>query len=266
MEFVWSGVLGFVGGVGITVAAHLTCKPWGFVGGVIAGGLACLPFVWFKNRKRQTASISALLGSAVTSGIFITQLYPTYKAFGAFLASLSIFHFSEYLVTALYNSSTLNFDSFLLNHSYAYGIAMTAALVEYGVRARFFPQYLTFDAPFIVGLVLVITGDLFRKIAMITAANNFKHLVQTKKRDDHALVTHGIYSVVRHPAYAGWFWWSVGSQILLGNVFCTIGFAAASFVFFKDRLDEEEYFLIRFFGRDYVDYKEKVWSGVPFIS
>lgn len=43
------------------------------------------------------------------------------------------------------------------------------------------------------GLALVILGDGFRKLAMITAANNFNHIVAVEKKEDHKLVTHGIY-------------------------------------------------------------------------
>ena len=36
-----------------------------------------------------------------------------------------------------------------------------------------------------VGAVLVIAGDLARKVAIITAAENFDHLVQSEKADNH---------------------------------------------------------------------------------
>ena len=36
-----------------------------------------------------------------------------------------------------------------------------------------------------VGGVMIIAGDLTRKIAIITAAENFDHLVQSKKAADH---------------------------------------------------------------------------------
>ena len=49
--------------------------------------------------------------------------------------------------------------------------------------------------------------------------------VAEKKKEDHVLVTSGIYSLVRHPGYFGWFWWSVGTQILMFNPICAVGFA-----------------------------------------
>jgi protein-S-isoprenylcysteine O-methyltransferase len=41
---------------------------------------------------------------------------------------------------------------------------------------------------------MVICGQVLRSAAMITAANNFNHLVQYKKADSHRLVTVGVYS------------------------------------------------------------------------
>ena len=49
------------------------------------------------------------------------------------------------------------------------------------------------------------------------------------------LVTHGIYSLSRHPSYAGWFYWSIGTQLLMCNPVCTLGYAYASWKFFEER-------------------------------
>jgi len=40
----------------------------------------------------------------------------------------------------------------------------------------------------------------------------------------------------------------------------------ASWRFFKVRIDEEEVYLLNFFGMDYVDYQQKVGTGLPFIK
>jgi protein-S-isoprenylcysteine O-methyltransferase len=45
-----------------------------------------------------------------------------------------------------------------------------------------------------LGAIMVIGGQVLRSAAMITAANNFNHLVQYKKADSHKLVTVGVYS------------------------------------------------------------------------
>lgn len=65
-----------------------------------------------------------------------------------------------------------------------------------------------------VGLLMVIFGDCLRKAAMLTAGSNFNHIVQNEKSDTHTLVTSGVYGWFRHPSYVGWFYWSIGTQVL----------------------------------------------------
>ncbi len=48
---------------------------------------------------------------------------------------------------------------------------------------------------------------------MLTAGRSFNHYIQTTKADDHILVTNGVYAWSRHPAYVGWFYWSLGTQV-----------------------------------------------------
>ncbi len=70
----------------------------------------------------------------------------------------------------------------------------------------------------IFGVILILTGEALRKGAMFNAQNNFNHYVQHVKEEGHELVTHGLYSICRHPSYVGWFYWSVGTQVrLIGN-------------------------------------------------
>lgn len=69
----------------------------------------------------------------------------------------------------------------------------------------------------VIGLLLCIMGEILRKSAMLTASTNFNHIVQTVKERDHELVTHGVYSICRHPSYVGWFYWSIGTQVVALN-------------------------------------------------
>lgn len=101
---------------------------------------------------------------------------------------------------------------------------------------------------------------------MLTAGSNFNHIVQNEKSETHTLVTSGVYSWFRHPSYVGWFYWSIGTQVLLCNPVCLVGYTLASWRFFRERVEEEEFSLIHFFGQEYVDYKRNVPTGLPFIS
>lgn len=109
----------------------------------------------------------------------------------------------------------------------------------------------------ILGTVICLLGEMIRKGAMFTAWNNFTHLVRDRKVEGHILITHGLYSICRHPGYAGWFWWSVGTQIILVNPICLVGYAVASskynlifhFIFLTQnvKFNLVSYFIIIFF-------------------
>jgi len=112
---------------------------------------------------------------------------------------------------------------------------------------------------------LVFGGQFIRSLSMYTAGSNFHHGIRYKKTANHELITYGIYTHLRHPAYFGWFWWSVGTQILLRNPISVICYALASWMFFHFRIREEEKTLIHIFGDDYIRYQKRTYIGIPFI-
>ncbi|XP_064154021.1 protein-S-isoprenylcysteine O-methyltransferase isoform X3 [Anguilla rostrata] len=183
-----------------------------------------------------------------------------------YMSSLSFFHYSEYLVTAIINPRSLSLDSFLLNHSVEYTVAAVSSWVEFTVEKLLIPDLKQLRWLSFVGLLMVLFGEGLRKSAMLTAGSNFNHIVQNEKAQSHVLVTSGVYSCCRHPSYVGWFCWSVGTQVMLCNPVCVLAYALASWRFFRDRIEEEEISLIHFFGDEYVEYKRKVRSGLPFIQ
>lgn len=207
---------------------------------------------------------SILLGLIWSIGFKLAYQGPPHLAlFGVYIAILSLFHFSEYFVTSLTNISTLSTESFLLNHSEAYVFAIGASFVEYFIEAYYFHSFKRFNVISLLGFMLCLFGEMIRKLAMFTAGENFSHIIRTNKSPDHRLVTHGIYSYLRHPSYAGWMYWAVGTQLLALNPLCTLLFAITSYRFFKDRIEYEEETLVHFFGRDYVNYKRKVPLWMP---
>lgn len=111
-----------------------------------------------------------------------------------------------------YSPDKLSTDSFLLNHSPEYQIAAVASWAEFVLEWWLFPQMKNILLLSFLGLLTMVGGEILRKLAMITAESNFTHLIQTRKEKGHVLVTHGIYSLCRHPGYAGWFWWSIGKK------------------------------------------------------
>ena len=74
------------------------------------------------------------------------------------------------------------------------------------------------------------------------------------------------YRYLRHPSYFGWFYWSVGTQLVLCNPLCTIAYAAAAWHFFNSRIPYEEELLVRFYGDQYTRYAKSTIIGIPAIA
>nr|SVE75991.1 EOG090X0CFU [Daphnia hispanica] len=209
---------------------------------------------------------SILLGIGQAFGITVTFFCnANHLSLGWYISVMSFFHFSEFVVTSIIRPQNLTPESFLLNHSKAYGLAAFISWVEYGIELWLFPGLKKSYWISGIGLFLCIGGEIVRKTAMLTAFHNFDHLIRTQREEHHQLVTTGIYSLCRHPSYVGWFYWSIGTQIILCNPVCSVAYLVASWRFFYERVYEEEVTLLHFFGKEYAIYQSKVPTGLPFI-
>lgn len=191
------------------------------------------------------------------------------RAWCLWAAALAAFHLLEFLLTARARPAAVSAESFLLNHSRAYHAALLAAVLEFALwralapEARLSPAAARVSA---AGLLLVALGQAVRAVAMWQCGPNFTHLVASQRAPGHELVRRGVYSVLRHPAYFGWFWWSVGTQLLLMNPVCAVLYAWASWRFFADRVPHEELTLLDFFGEEYADYAASTVIGIPGVE
>lgn len=210
-----------------------------------------------------TSYVLGLLGAA---SLIPAVLEPALAHWSAYAFVLVFFHELEYLLTAAYRPDTLSFDNFLLNHSRAYGIATLACWAEFWLEWWLLPRSWTQpNALSVVGAVAMLVALYVRALAMRTAGQNFSHLIEESKRPEHDLVQHGVYRYLRHPAYFGFFWFSVSTQLLLLNPVCALLYAYASWSFFADRIPYEEALLHGFFPEKYAAYCKRTMVGIPFI-
>ena len=129
------------------------------------------------------------------------------------------------------------YSAFLLQNGFEYVAAHIFGVLEYMLEcASTRPAWKHTQFIQCVGLALILTGQLLRSFAMIHASTNFSHALAHTKREDHTLVTTGVYALARHPSYAGFFWWALGTQIFLGNPVATVGFAVLLTRFFAHRI------------------------------
>eukprot|EP00755_Sulcionema_specki_P002101 Sspe_Gene.118058::Locus_110580_Transcript_1_2_Confidence_0.667_Length_798::g.118058::m.118058/K00587/ICMT, STE14; protein-S-isoprenylcysteine O-methyltransferase len=189
---------------------------------------------------------------------------------GFFAVSLCAFFMGEFAVCAFYRDRELSLASFLmpgLGAERAFNAAMLVAVLEFALEWFFVPHLKSYTLVACFGGVAAFLSIGIRILAMIQCSSNFAHRIEHDKRPEHRLVDTGLYSVLRHPSYFGWFWWSVSTQVALLNPVSIVGYAAASWVFFRDRIPYEEELLAsdEFFGERYKKYRARTWVGIPFI-
>ena len=84
-------------------------------------------------------------------------------------------------------------------------------------------------------------------------------------RERHTLVTTGVYALVRHPMYAGFWLMAVGQALLLPNWVAgpagLIGFG----VLFFGRVAREEAMMVSAFGDEYRAYMRRTARVVPWL-
>ncbi|KAF2126080.1 prenyl cysteine carboxyl methyltransferas-like protein Ste14 [Dothidotthia symphoricarpi CBS 119687] len=230
---------------------------------------------FFPGGKRSLVGIAVrafCLGCAAVFGFLMTALLAYHGSqFWRpcfFLGTLSIFHFLEFYTTAGYNTPGAFVSSFLLTNGTQYRIAHGMAFIETFITTYFFPKWQTrVSTPSVIalGIAMIIVGQVVRSVAMAQAGTNFNHKVQSRKKEDHELVTNGLYAYFRHPSYFGFFWWGIGTQVMLGNVVSFLGYTGVLWWFFSQRISHEEKHLIGFFGHDYEVYKKTTRVWIPFI-
>jgi protein-S-isoprenylcysteine O-methyltransferase Ste14 len=89
--------------------------------------------------------------------------------------------------------------------------------------------------------------------------------VTLEVREQHALVTSGIYRRVRHPMYTAFWLWALAQACLLPNwVAGAAGLVGFGTLFFL-RVPREEKLMLETFGEEYRQYMTRTWRVLPFL-
>ena len=228
--------------------------------------LLLFSFKNFYKRLKEYLTMFFLLTTLLTLilNIIKTILFNInnkYYQIKLYLISLCIYHISEYLNSLIYHFNKLDWSCFLIDQSFEWFIALISSLIEYLIEIYFFYNFKTKSYFLLkIGLFLMIIGHFLRISAFFTCKTNFEYLVQYTKQKGHKLIKNGVYKLFRHPSYVGFYLWAIGTQIMMCNVICSVGFTIALYVFFKERIEEEEIYLIAFFGEEYLNYRKETYA------
>jgi protein-S-isoprenylcysteine O-methyltransferase Ste14 len=82
-------------------------------------------------------------------------------------------------------------------------------------------------------------------------------------KEAHALVSHGIYSRIRHPMYTAAFLLSIAQLLLLANFVVGPAFLLAFSILYFSRIDQEEKMMLDHFGSHYAAYTKRTNRLLP---
>ncbi len=114
----------------------------------------------------------------------------------------------------------------------------------------------------IIGLVLFVIGLTIAIVAQFTLRRFYSGALVI--REDHQLITHGIYRYTRHPIYLGVIIAIIGLPVFASSLYGLL-IVSALIPIFLNRIRMEERMLTDEFGDAYRTYKETTSKLVPFI-
>ncbi len=114
----------------------------------------------------------------------------------------------------------------------------------------------------VVIIVFAVTGLIVALIARRTLAGNWSRAVAFK--EDHELITTGLYHYVRHPIYTGVLLMILATALSVGTLSAGIGFVIIVLgLWFKLRAEEE--LLTVHFPKEYLAYKDRTKALIPYV-
>ena len=114
----------------------------------------------------------------------------------------------------------------------------------------------------VVIIVFAVTGLIVALIARRTLAGNWSRAVAFK--EDHELITTGLYHYVRHPIYTGVLLMILATALSVGTLSAGIGFVIIVLgLWFKLRAEEE--LLTVHFPNEYLAYKNRTKALIPYV-
>lgn len=141
------------------------------------------------------------------------------------------------------------------------GVAMLVPLVYIFTGVLDFADYLLPDWTGWLGAVLF-AGAIW--LLWRSHADLGKNWTPTPAlRDDHTLITNGVYRYIRHPMYAAHFLWGIGQAMMLHNWIAGPSLIVLMIPQYLLRVGAEEKMMVEAFGRSYVDYMQHTGRMIP---
>jgi protein-S-isoprenylcysteine O-methyltransferase Ste14 len=126
-----------------------------------------------------------------------------------------------------------------------------------------FADYPLHPAPLIIGTLLLALGLWLFHRSHVDLGTNWSITLQL--RDNHKLITHGVYRSIRHPMYLALLTFAVGQALVVPNWFVGPFNAVVMVVLVALRLGREEQLMREEFGNEYAEYSRETKRLIPDI-
>ena len=124
-----------------------------------------------------------------------------------------------------------------------------------------FAEYPLRPEPLIAGVACLVVGlGLFHR----SHADLGRYWsITLEVRENHRLVTHGVYRRVRHPMYSALFLYAIGQALALPNWVAGPSYLVSFGILFALRLRAEERMMLETFGDEYAAYSARTKRLLP---
>jgi protein-S-isoprenylcysteine O-methyltransferase Ste14 len=154
-----------------------------------------------------------------------------------------------------------------MNTWIARAVILAASIVTVVIRAphgrRSRAEYSLRPWPFGAGFLCIIGGLWGFHLSHSDLGTYWS--VTLELRENHQLITQGVYRNVRHPMYAALFLYSIGQALVLPNWIAGPSYFVAFAIVFALRIRAEEKMMLETFGEEYAKYMATSKLLVPGI-
>ena len=124
-----------------------------------------------------------------------------------------------------------------------------------------FAEYSLRPVPLLAGIVCLAVGLWLFARSHADLGTNWSLTLEV--RENHQLVTQGVYRYARHPMYLALLVYSVGQALVLPNWIAGPSYGIAMALLFAFRLGPEERMMVEEFGKDYEAYRRQTKCLIP---
>ena len=137
-------------------------------------------------------------------------------------------------------------------------------IVPFIYVATAIPHFASYDfqpAQAWLGVVVAIAALVMFRLTHRALGRNWS--LSLDVRENHHLITTGIYRKIRHPMYSAFWLWAVAQALLLPNLVAGFAGLIGFGVLFFGRVAREEQMMLETFGNEYREYMARTGRIMP---